>query len=54
MTYLQVNVEDIQIYPVCIPLKAPVKMAGVTVQSADNIIICVQGDNGIVGWGEAS
>ena len=54
MSFSQVKIADIQIYSVSIPLKAPVKMAGVTVQSAENIIICVLGDNGISGWGEAS
>ena len=54
MTYLHVKIEDIQIYSVSIPLKAPVKMAGVTIQSADNIIIHITGNNGISGWGEAS
>ena len=54
MTYLHVKIKDIQIYSVSIPLKAPVKMAGVTIQSADNIIIHIIGNNGIFGWGEAS
>ena len=42
MTYLHVKIKDIQIYSVSIPLKAPVKMAGVTIQSADNIIIHIR------------
>ena len=54
MTYLHVKIEDIQIYPVSIPLKAPVKMAGISVETADNLMVSVIGDNGIIGWGEAS
>ena len=54
MTYLKVTIDDIQIYSVSIPLKAPVKMAGVTVNTADNLIIKIIGSNGYIGWGEAS
>ena len=54
MTFQDVKIKEIQVYSVSIPLKAPVKMAGVTVLTAENIIISINGDNKHVGWGEAS
>jgi muconate cycloisomerase len=40
--------------PVSVPLKKPVKMAGITVASADNVIVRVEDDTGTVGWGESA
>ena len=54
MTFQDVKIKEIQVYSVSIPLKTPVKMAGVTVLTAENIIISINGDNKHVGWGEAS
>ena len=35
-------------------LKSRIKMAGVILDTADNLIIKISGDNGLIGWGEAS
>ena len=45
MTFQDVKIKEIQVYSVSIPLKTPVKMAGVTVLTAENIIISINGDN---------
>src|SRR3954465_11290347 len=39
--------------PVALPLKAPMKMAGVTITKAENLIVRVELADGQVGWGEA-
>ena len=39
--------------PVALPLKAPMKMAGVTITRAENLIVRVELQDGQVGWGEA-
>lgn len=43
--------------PVALPLKKPMKMAGVTIATADNVLVRIEADDGqgrIVGWGEAA
>jgi muconate cycloisomerase len=35
-------------------MKKPVQMAGETVTRADNVLVRIEGENGIVGWGEAA
>jgi muconate cycloisomerase len=40
--------------PVALPLKKPMKMAGVTIATADNVLVRVEADGGLVGWGEAA
>ncbi len=40
--------------PVALPLKVPMKMAGVTISRADNLVVRIEARNGIVGWGEAA
>ncbi len=54
MTYINVTIDDVQIYSVSIPLKSRIKMAGVSLDTADNVIIKIVGHNSLVGWGEAS
>ncbi len=39
--------------PVALPLKAPMKMAGVTIARAENLLVRIEAD-GLVGWGEAA
>ena len=46
-------VRRIDAIPVALPLKAPMKMAGVTITKAENVIVRVELQNGQVGWGEA-
>jgi muconate cycloisomerase len=40
--------------PVALPLKTPMKMSGVTITNAENILVRIESTNGSVGWGEAA
>ena len=40
--------------PVALPLKAPMKMAGVTIINAENLIVRIEAADGTIGWGEAA
>jgi len=40
--------------PVALPLKSPMKMAGVTITSAQNLLVRIEAAGGTVGWGEAA
>ena len=46
-------VRRIDAIPVALPLKAPMKMAGITITKAENLIVRVELKSGEVGWGEA-
>jgi muconate cycloisomerase len=39
---------------VALPLKKPMKMAGVTITHAENLLVRVEAARGVVGWGEAA
>lgn len=41
-------------FAVSVPLSAPVRMAGITVASADNLIVRIEDSDGRLGWGEAA
>jgi len=49
-----VRITAIEPIAVSLPMKKPVKMAGETVTRADNILVRVESDDGVVGWGEAA
>ena len=40
--------------PVALPLKKPMKMAGVTIERAYNLLVRIEAQDGSVGWGEAA
>src|SRR5215470_404503 len=40
--------------PVALPLKAPMAMSGVTIATAENLIVRIEAKSGAVGWGEAA
>lgn len=40
--------------PVRLPMRRPMKMAGVVIDVAENLLVRVQADNGLVGWGESA
>jgi L-alanine-DL-glutamate epimerase-like enolase superfamily enzyme len=48
------KIEDINIHPVSIPLKEPFRISYGTTESADNVLIGLETDNGLVGYGEAA
>ena len=48
------KIHSIESIPVRIPLTTPVKMAGVVVREAENVLVRVTTDTGLIGWGEAA
>src|ERR1700748_688990 len=40
--------------PVALPLEKPVKMSGVTIAHAHNVVVRIEAADGTVGWGEAA
>ena len=40
--------------PVGLPLIKPMKMAGVTIAAAENVLVRIEAADGLVGWGEAA
>ena len=47
-------IKEIEIYTLKIPLKKPIKMAGIVVDSAENLFVKITNQNDNYGWGEAS
>jgi muconate cycloisomerase len=47
------TIRRIDAIPVALPLKSPMKMAGVTITRAENLLVRVESASGDVGWGEA-
>ena len=48
------KIKSIEPIPVSLPMLKPVIMAGEEVQRADNVLVRVATDDGLVGWGEAA
>lgn len=40
--------------PVALPLKSPMKMSGITIATAENVLVRIEAADGSVGWGEAA
>lgn len=53
-THGPLHLKRMDIYPVAIPLKQPMKMAGVVIRSAENLFVRIESKCGVVGWGEAA
>ncbi len=49
-----VRIKTIEPIAVSLPMKKPVTMAGETVTRADNVLVRIESDAGIIGWGEAA
>jgi L-alanine-DL-glutamate epimerase-like enolase superfamily enzyme len=49
-----VKIKAIEPVAVSLPMKKPVQMAGETVVRADNMLVRIEFDDGVVGWGEAA
>src|SRR5689334_22033807 len=47
------TIRRIEAIPVALPLKSPMKMAGITITKAENLLVRVESADGTVGWGEA-
>jgi len=48
------KIKRIEPIAVSFPMKKPVVMAGVEIRQADNMLVRIEADNGVVGWGEAA
>ena len=48
------KIKAIEPIAVSLPMKKPVQMAGETVTRADNVLVRVESEDGVVGWGEAA
>jgi L-alanine-DL-glutamate epimerase-like enolase superfamily enzyme len=49
-----VKIKRVEPIAVSFPMKKPVFMAGVEIRQADNILVRIEADNTVVGWGEAA
>jgi len=49
-----VNIKAIEPIAISLPMQKPVQMAGETVARADNVLLRIESDDGVVGWGEAA
>jgi L-alanine-DL-glutamate epimerase-like enolase superfamily enzyme len=49
-----VQIKTIEPLAVSLPMLKPVIMAGEEVRQADNVLVRIETDNGVVGWGEAA
>ena len=47
-------IRRVEAIAVKLPLKAPMKMAGETIATANNLLVRIEAANGAVGWGEAA
>ena len=48
------SVKSIEPIAVSLPMLKPVIMAGEEVRQADNVLVRIEADNGLIGWGEAA
>jgi len=48
------RLEQIDTFTISVPLKQPVKMAGIVITSAENLIVRAVDSEGHIGWGEAA
>ena len=47
------TVRRVDAIAVALPLKSPMKMAGITIAKAENLLVRIESADGSVGWGEA-
>src|SRR5262245_56251630 len=48
------KIKRVEAIAVSFPMKKPVVMAGVEIARADNVLVRIEANNGVVGWGEAA
>ena len=51
---VKARIKRIEAIAVRLPMAKPMKMAGVLIESADNVLVRMETDSGRVGWGEAA
>ena len=49
-----IRIAEAEVMAISVPMVKPIRMAGITVGSADNLLVCVKDDAGREGWGEAA
>ena len=49
-----IGIKKVEAIAVGLPLSKPMKMAGVEIRTADNLIVRVEAEDGTCGWGEAA
>jgi muconate cycloisomerase len=49
-----ITIRRVEAIPMALPLKKPMKMAGVTIVNAENLLVRIESADGSVGWGEAA
>jgi muconate cycloisomerase len=49
-----VRIKTIEPIPLSLPMLKPVIMAGEEVRRADNVLVRIESDDGVIGWGEAA
>jgi muconate cycloisomerase len=47
-------IKRVDAIPVALPLSQPMKMAHLTITTADNLLVRIESEDGVVGWGEAA
>jgi muconate cycloisomerase len=48
------KIARVEAIPVRLPMRRPMKMAGVVIEAAENLLVRIEADDGRVGWGEAA
>jgi muconate cycloisomerase len=48
------TIRRVDAIPIALPLKTPMRMAGITIANADNLLVRIEAADGTVGWGEAA
>jgi muconate cycloisomerase len=51
---MAMKIAAIEAIPVRLPMRRPMKMAGVVIAAAENLLVRIESDSGLVGWGEAA
>ena len=49
-----ISIKRIEAIAVSLPMAKPMKMAGIEIRSADNLLVRIEASDGNVGWGEAA
>ena len=49
-----IQIVEAEVMALSLPLLKPIRMAGITVSSADNLMVCLKDAHGREGWGEAA
>ena len=52
--HLPLPIRRVDAIPVALPLKTPMKMSGITIGKAENVLVRIEAADGSVGWGEAA